>query len=215
MKTPTYSVIVPIRNESESLPQLFDELSVALRGRKYEVIAVDDASGHVDHFGKWEALRTGIAYAAGSIIITMDSDLQDDPRELSKLLAKLNDGYDVVSGWRKNRQDPAYKVMLTKFANVIVSRLTGYPFHDFSSPMKVYRKEALEELPKEGSLLRYSYLLSHQLGLRIAEMPVSHRPRLYGQSKFGVVKYFRIFYDLVLIFLLFSGSGRLNAHRKS
>lgn len=214
MKTPTYSVILPIRNEEASLPELFDEIEKAFAQKKYEIIAVDDASGRADHFGKWEALRTGIAYAAGSIIITMDSDLQDDPRELSKLLAKLNDGYDVVSGWRKNRQDPRYKVVLTTLANTIISWLTGYQFHDFSSAMKVYRKEALEELPKEGSLLRYSFLLAHTLGLRIVEVPVMHRPRLYGQSKFGIVKYFRIFYDLVLIFLLFSGSGRLS-HRKS
>lgn len=203
MKTPTYSVIVPIRNESESLPQLFDELSVALRGRRYEVIAVDDASTdgslqilrqigkntpsfrilHLPkHLGKWTALRTGLAAAKGPVIITMDADLQDDPRELPKLFTTLNRGFDIVSGWRKDRQDPAYKIILTNIANWVVSRMTHHEFHDFSAPMKAYRKQALGALPKEGSLLRYSFLLAHQLGLRIAEVTVNHRPRMYGRS---------------------------------
>jgi len=235
MKTPTYSVIVPIRNESESLPQLFDELSVALRGRRYEVIAVDDASTdgslqilrqigkntpslriiHIPkHLGKWAALRTGLAAAKGPVIITMDADLQDDPRELPKLFTKLNQGFDIVSGWRNNRRDRYYKIALTKFANAIITLVTGHRFYDFSSAMKAYRKEALMELPQEGSLLRYSFLLAHKLGLRIVEVPVVHRPRLYGQSKFGIIKYIRILYDLILILLLFSGSGRIS-HRKS
>ncbi|MCX6792358.1 MAG: glycosyltransferase family 2 protein [Candidatus Gottesmanbacteria bacterium] len=198
-----YSVILPIRNEEESLPQLFDEIEQTFRGKSYEIIAVDDASGHADHFGKWEALRTGIARAKGSIIITMDSDLQDDPKELPILLTTLNQGFDIVSGWRKNRQDPFYKIVLTRFANIL------YGFHDFSSPYKVYRKEALAKLPKDGSLLRYSFLFARTFGLHIAEVPVAHRARLYGQSKFGIIKYVRIFYDLILIRLLFCGSNRI------
>jgi len=198
-----YSVILPIRDENQSLPQLFDEIEQTFKGVTYEIIAVDDASGYTDHIGKWAALREGIGRAKGQIIITMDADLQDDPRELPKLLKKLDEGYDVVSGWRKDRRDPQYKILLTRLANAI------YGFRDFSSPMKVYRKSALTKLPKEGSLLRYSFLLAHQLGFKIAEVPVAHRARIYGKSKFGIVKYFRIFYDLILLSLLFRGSGKL------
>lgn len=198
-----YSIVLPIRNEAQSLPQLFDEIEQTFRSLPYEIIAVDDASGYADHPGKWEALRAGINRAKGSVIITMDADLQDDPRQLPKLLKKLDEGYDIVSGWRKNRQDPAYKKVLTRLANII------YGFRDFASPMKVYRRKALEDLPKEGSLLRYSFLFGHKLGFRVTEVPVAHRPRLYGRSKFGVIKYFRIFYDLILLSMLFRGSGKL------
>ncbi len=198
-----YSIILPVRDEDASLPQLFTEIEHTFAGKKYEIVAVDDASGYTDHFGKWEALRTGIERAKGSIIITIDSDLQDDPRELPKLLKKLDEGYDIVSGYRMRRHDPQYKIVLTRLANFI------YKFNDFSSPMKVYRKDVLDRLPKEGSLLRYSLLLARQLHLKIVEVPVAHRPRKYGQSKFGIVKYFRIFYDLILISLLFRGSGKL------
>jgi len=198
--TATYSIVLPIRDEDASLPQLFDEIEQAFSGTTYEIIAVDDASGLADHGGKWEALRTGIERAKGSVIITMDSDLQDDPKEIQKLLLP---GFDVVSGWRKNRQDPYYKIFLTRLANTI------FGFKDFASPMKVYRREALDKLPKEGNLLRYSFLFARQLGLKTAEVPVVHRARLYGRSKFGIIKYFRILYDMILLSLLFSGSGRI------
>jgi len=190
-----YSIILPIHNEDESLPQLFGEIEQAFTGKKYEIIAVEDCIGN-----KWEALRIGIERAKGDSIITMDADLQDDPGEIKKLLIT---GYDVVSGWRKNRQDPLYKILLTRLANSI------YGFHDFSSPMKVYRKSALDRLPKEGALLRYSYLFAHKYGLKITEVPVAHRARIYGKSKFGIVKYFRILYDLLLIRLFFWGSNRV------
>lgn len=229
MHIPVYSIILPIRNERESLPELFTELARAMQGKWYEIIAVDDASTdgsrrvlktfatHMPlrvirfptRLGKWTALRAGIAIARGQIIITMDADLQDDPKDISKLVKKLNEGYDVVSGFRKNRQDAPYKIILTKFANVVVSLLTTYRFQDFSSSMKMYRKTALADLPKEGSLLRYSLLFARKSTLRVKEIAVTHRKRLYGVSKFGFVKYIRIFYDLFLILLLFSGSGRV------
>lgn len=190
-----YSIILPIRNEEESLPQLFDEIEQAFAGKRYEVIAVEDCIGN-----KWEALRTGIEHAKGNIIITMDADLQDDPREVIKLLIP---GYDIVSGRRCPRRDPVYKIVLTRIANIILG------FHDFASPYKVYTRRALSLLPKEGSFLRYSFLFARKMGLRTLEVPVVHRERLYGKSKFGIVKYFRIFYDLILISLLFRGSGRI------
>jgi glycosyltransferase involved in cell wall biosynthesis len=230
MQKPIYSIIIPVRNEAESLPQLCMELSHAMHGKSYEIIAVDDTStdGSLEalrssskrlsiqiipmphHEGKWAALRTGMARARGSVIITMDADLQDDPQQLPKLIAQMNTGkYAVVSGWRKNRQDPAYKTFLTRTANIGISILTRHRFHDFSSPMKLYQKKFLTEIPKEGSMIRYSFLLAYRLGLPITEVPIIHRKRIYGQSKFGVIKYARILYDLVLLSLLFRGSGKL------
>jgi glycosyltransferase involved in cell wall biosynthesis len=211
MEQPVYSVIIPIHNEAESLPILLREL-----GKRYEIIVVDDrstdSSGRYatlllpQRAGKWAALRAGIAKAKGRVIITMDGDLQDDPREIPKLLKKLDEGYDIVSGWRKVRRDPLYKIFLTRIANTI------YGFRDFSSPYKIYRREVLSLLPTEGSLLRYSLLFGRKLHLKIAEIPVAHRPRRFGNSKFGLLKYFRIFWDLVLITLLFSGSGQIEDH---
>lgn len=204
-----YSIVLPIRNEDASLPQLFAEIEQTFRRKRYEVIAVDDASGYTDHFGKWEALRTGIARARGDVIITLDSDLQDDPRELPKLINTLNEGYDIVSGWRKDRQDDWYKITISQLGNSMISLFAHKKFYDLNAPMKVYRRKALMGLPREGSLLRFSLLFAHTLGYRTAEISVRHRRRLYGTSKFGLVKYFRILYDSLLIFFLFSGSGRI------
>lgn len=212
MKSSVYSVVIPVHNEVDSIPILLREL-----GRRGEIIIVDDCSTDgssryaairlLSRQGKWAALRAGIAKTHSEVIIVMDGDLQDDPREIPKLICKLDKGYDIVSSWRKNRQDPSYKILLTRAANIIL----GY--RDFSSPFKAYRREALAQLPQEGSFLRYSLLFAKKLRLRVAEVPVGHRPRRFGSSKFGILKYFRIFWDLLFITLLFTGSGRLGDHR--
>lgn len=225
-----YSWVLPIRNEALSLPQLLKEIRSAMSGKRFEIIAVDDAStdetGQVlnrfskkvpqlklitfaSHQGKWAALSAGFKKAKGEIIIASDSDLQDDPGEVKKLLRKLLEGYDVVSGWRKVRNDPLYKVFISNFGNVIVSLITGSVCKDLNSPFKVYRRLALGQIPKQGSFLRFSLLFAKILGFKTAEVPITHRARLYGNSKFGVVKYVRIMYDLILVLLLFSGSGRI------
>lgn len=230
MKKLYYSIILPIRNEDQSLPQLFDEIEQTFRGKPHEVIAIDDASTdqslqtlrkiaknspsrriiHLgEHLGKWAAIRAGIAKAHGDIIVTIDSDLQDDPKEILRLLPVLNRGYDVVSGWRKLRQDDWYKIVISNLGNALISLLARKKFHDLNAPMKVYRRIALMGLPREGSLLRFSLLFAHKLGYQTAEVSVRHRNRRYGKSKFGVIKYFRILYDSLLIFFLFSGSGRI------
>ncbi|MBI3380344.1 glycosyltransferase family 2 protein [Candidatus Gottesmanbacteria bacterium] len=257
-----YSWILPIKNEEQVLPKLIKDLKRAMRGRSYEIIAVDDASddnsyesllsaevGH-DFFphlpnslhssairrtrgaqgggraqkvwpsrrllvirlsspqGKWAALREGIKVAKGEIIITSDSDWQDDPKEVKELLAKLK-SHDLVSGWRKVRHDPFLKILISRGGNYLVSILYKKDFKDLNSPFKVYRRNVVESIPKDGSLLRYSMLFAHKMGYKTIEVPVTHRPRIYGKSKFGVIKYLRIIYDILLIFLLFSGSGRL------
>ncbi|MDP3973338.1 MAG: glycosyltransferase family 2 protein [Candidatus Daviesbacteria bacterium] len=232
----TYSWILPIKNEAESLPQLLEEITQVMRDKKYsskgrpasgwEIIAVNDASTDsslsilksftavkiltfASPQGKWAALKAGFEAAQGQIIITSDSDLQDDPNEMRKLLTKFNQGYDLVSGWRKTRQDIFYKVWISNLGNKFASILNGHRFHDLNSPFKIYQREVLENIPQEGSLLRFSNLFAKKLGYKVSEVPIIHRPRLYGRSKFGIVKYLRIIYDLFLVMLLFTGSGRL------
>lgn len=230
MKRPLYSWVFPCYNEAASLAQLVAEIARAMGGVRYEIIAVDDGSldttGRVlrsaaartpllrimtlpTRQGKWIALATGIARARADRVITLDSDLQDDPGEVNKLLKKLDDGYDVVSGWRNRRRDAWYKVWISALGNGLISRLTRRTWHDLNAPFKVYRREVLAQIPTHGSLLRFSLLFAHNLGFRVTEVPIRHRPRQFGVSKFGLVKYLRILYDLCLVLLLFSGSGRI------
>lgn len=230
MVTVKHSWVLPVYNEAQSLPQLLEEIKQVERSGSFEIIAVDDASTDEStrllrelakttpqlkvlslnsRQGKWAALLAGFKASNGEIVIILDSDLQDNPKEAGKLLSKLKQGYDLTSGWRKIRHDPPYKVLISNLGNFLVSALTKETFHDLNSPFKLYRKEVLESLPKQGSMLRFSMLFAERLGYKVAEVPINHRPRVYGQSKFGVIKYIRILYDLILIMLLFSGSGRL------
>ncbi len=230
MKEITFSWVLPIKNEAESLPQLFNEIHEVMGRQNFEIIAVNDASTdqtyavlkkvkqnipqlkivHFDsHQGKWAALTAGIKRAKGEIIITLDSDLQDNPKQVRRLLQKLNEGFDIVSSWRKKRCDPYYKVIISQLGNRILSMLSKKQFKDVNSPFKVYRKNVLSNVPREGTLLRFAILFAHKAGYRVIEVPVIHRPRIYGKSKFGVIKYLRILYDLCLVLLLFSGSGRI------
>lgn len=257
-----YSWILPVKNEAQSLPQLISEIAQVMHSvipmkigiYNYEIIAINDASKDTSlttltslttkfrqlklisfkfQQGKWAALRAGFAASRGEIIITSDSDLQDDPKELPRLLAKLvpssslrgprasrggrsnlsHLGYDLVSGARLKRYDPPYKVILSKLGNYLASILTGRTFKDLNSSFKVYKRQVIDALPKEGSLLRFALFFADKLGYKVVEVPIAHRPRLFGQSKFGIVKYLRIIYDLILILLLFSGSGRIRKNK--
>ncbi len=225
-----YSWILPIKNEALSLSQILPEITHAMKNKNFEIIAVDDASNDNSltilkslssqipqlkianfktHQGKWAALRAGFDSSKGQFIITSDSDLQDDPMQIHKLFKKLNSGFDLVSGWRNIRYDPYYKVLISRLGNNLASLLTGKNYKDLNSPFKVYRKDLIDNLPSQGSLLRFSMLFACKLGYKVTEVPIHHRPRLYGKSKFGLLKYIRILYDLILISLLFSGSGRI------
>ncbi|OGE42241.1 hypothetical protein A3B45_04405 [Candidatus Daviesbacteria bacterium RIFCSPLOWO2_01_FULL_39_12] len=226
-----YSWILPVKNEDQSLPQLITEIGRAMKKRSgWEIIAINDGSEDLSPItltylssltpqlklinfrtaqGKWAALRAGFEVARGRIIITSDSDLQDDPLEVNKLLAKINHGFDLVSGWRKIRYDSSYKRWISRFGNQLAAILSGQPFLDLNSSFKVYKREVLAEIPKHGSLLRFSLLFAKKLGFKVCEVSVNHRPRTYGKSKFGLVKYLRIIYDLILVMLLFTGSGRV------
>lgn len=234
-----YSWILPIWNEVSSLPQLVDEIARVMRGKSYEIVAVDDGSTdetkrvllglarrrthripfvHLillflpSHLGKWAALRAGLTRARGDILITLDADLQDDPNEAMKLIEKLKEGYDLVSGWRRDRKDSLYKIVISRMGNSLVSLLFGRQYHDLNAPMKAFRQSILAHLPHEGSLFRFSLLFADQLGFKTIEVPIRHHPRIYGRSKFGLIKYLRILYDLLLIRLLFTGSSRLSSH---
>lgn len=223
-----YSWILPIRDEARSLPQLIREIGAVMARDRYEVICVDDGSrdstdrtlkrlrrnhsplrilSFRDPVGKWAALDRGIRSARGGIIITIDADLQDDPREVRVLLRMVQKGYDLVSGWRRPRHDPVMIVTLSRLGNWLVSRVTRRAYHDLNSPMKVYRRAVLDHLPRVGTLLRFSLLFADELGFCTIEVPVVHRPRRWGTSKFGTRKYLRIFYDFLLVRLLFWGSG--------
>ena len=230
MKPIVYSWILPIKNEAESISQLFKEIKKVMSGRRFELIAINDASKDntlsilkslnsqtpqlkIIHFpthqGKWAVLLAGFKASKGQVIITSDSDLQDDPKEVKKMIEKINSGYDLVSGWRKIRHDAFYKVLISRLGNILASYLTGRHFKDLNSSFKVYRREILDNLPNQGSLLRFTCVFANKLGYKVAEVPINHRPRIFGKSKFGIIKYLRILYDLILISLLFSGSGRI------
>lgn len=235
MKHIRYSVVFPVYNEAQGLTQLTHEVVRVMDGKRYEIIAVNDGSTDASlsmlkeiekstpslqvihlptRLGKWSALILGIKKAQGDIIITLDSDLQDDPGQLPVLFHALKKDTDVSSGWRKGRMDPWYKVTISHLGNLFVSYCTGRVWHDLNAPMKVYRRGVFATIPLAGSLLRFSLLFASKTGFRVVEVPIKHRPRVYGNSKFGLIKYLRILYDTALVLLLFTGSGSIRKTSK-
>jgi glycosyltransferase involved in cell wall biosynthesis len=220
---PHISIVVPLMNEEESLRELFTLIKETMQRMKmsYEIIFIDDGSTdrsfevitalHTEYpkiikairfrrnFGKSAALSAGFKEAQGEFIITMDADLQDDPNEIPSLIETLGDSYDLVSGWKKNRQDSAIFTFPSHIANSITSRLTGLRIHDLNCGLKVYRKIVAKELKIYGDLYRYIPILTHQAGFRVGEKIVQHHPRKYGRSKYTVGKFYRGFLDLLTI----------------
>lgn len=217
---PAISVVVPAYNEAESLAELQRELAAALDafGRPWEVVYVDDGSrdgtdraiealAAADprvrgvslrrNFGKSAALATGFRLARGAWIMTMDADLQDDPAELPKLAAKLEEGYDLVSGWKQKRRDPWTKTLPSRLFNAVTSRVAGVRLHDFNCGFKLYRREVAESVEVYGELHRFVPALAHWAGFRVGEVAVHHRPRRYGRSKFGAARFVNGFLDLL------------------
>jgi glycosyltransferase involved in cell wall biosynthesis len=217
------SVIVPLYNEEESLRELHRELREALgrMGRRYEMIFVDDGSTdnsygvlrdlkRMDHkhvrivrfrrnYGKSAALSVGFEKAAGRSVITLDADLQDDPAEIPNLLKKMSEGYDLVSGWKRIRRDPISKTIPSRFFNFVTGVMTGIRIHDFNCGLKAYRREVVKSVKVYGELHRYVPVLAHWEGFRIGEIPVQHRKRKYGKTKFGVTRFWRGFLDLLTV----------------
>jgi len=220
------SVVVAVLDEEESIRPLFSALDEVLDslGREYEIIFVDDGSEdssfeilkslyendreHVRviqfrrNFGKTAALTAGFRQARGGVVITLDADLQDDPTEIPGLLDKLNEDYDLVVAWRYERQDPLSKRLPSKIANAAVSVLTGVRLHDLNCGFKAYRREVVQDLKLYGELHRFIPVLAHWRGYRVTEQKVVHRPRQYGQSKYGFERLGRSFLDFGMVLFL-------------
>ena len=226
------SLVIPVYNEQENLPLLFDAIQKAMLPLKlkWEVILVDDGSRdetlrilrqqakkdprHVRaisfrrNFGQTAAIAAGIDYAKGNIIVLLDADLQNDPADIPLLLAKLNEGYDLVSGWRKNRKDNALTRNLpSMIANWIISRVTGVYLHDYGCTLKAYRRGSLEGFRLYGEMHRFIPVYASSVGARIAEIPVNHRPRKFGKTKYGLERTVKVMLDLFTVkFLISYGS---------
>lgn len=220
------SIVVPIYNEVESLPQLVEAItsSVDATGLDYELICVDDGSkdGSTEllkqltqtypnlravllrrNYGQTAAMAAGFNYATGHAIVTLDGDLQNDPADIPVVLDKLNEGYDLVSGWRKNRQDAALTRLLpSKIANWLIGRATGVKLHDYGCSLKAYRTELVADMNLYGELHRFLPALAFIEGARITEIPVRHHARKHGSSKYGLGRTFRVVLDLFTVFFM-------------
>lgn len=226
------SVVIPLYNEEESVPQLYEELTATLEatGHPYEIIVVDDGSSDssFDHlqrlheldprlkvirfrrnFGQTAAFAAGFDAARGDVIVTLDADLQNDPADIPRLLTKANEGYDVVSGWRVKRRDPFHRRLPSQVANWLISRVTGVRLHDYGCSLKVYRREVVKNIRLYGELHRFIPAIASWMGVSIAEIPVNHRPRSFGRSKYGTVtRTVKVFLDLLTVRFLLSYATR-------
>lgn len=228
------SIIVPVLNEAESLPQLHREIvaSCGAAAIDFEVIFIDDGSTDASwstigrlsaedprvsgirfrrNFGKAAALTAGMRAARGAVLMMMDADLQDDPAEIPAFLAKLDEGFDVVNGWKQRRLDPWHKVYPSRVFNGMVGRLTGLKLHDHNCGLKAFRREVAGEIRIYGELHRFIPVLAHARGFRVTELSVNHRPRQHGHSKYGVKRFLRGFLDLLTVKFL-TGFGQRPQH---
>ena len=238
------SLVVPVYNEEENLPLLHEAIQQALTsiGKAWEVIFVDDGSRdkslsvletlvqqdpeHVRvvvfrrNFGQTAAITAGVDYALGDTIILLDADMQNDPADIPLLLAKLDEGYDLVSGWRKDRQDNRFtRTLPSNLANGLISQVTGVHLHDYGCTLKAYRRDALEGFRLYGEMHRFIPVFAHSVGARITEIPVRHHPRKFGVAKYGLERTVKVLLDLFTVkFLLdyshkpmrlFGGTGML------
>lgn len=229
---PVLSVVVPIYNEEESIPHLYRRLTDALErfGKPYEVIAVDDGSR--DHsfallseiaaqdrrwrvvrfrrnFGQTAAFSAGFDRAQAPVVITIDADLQNDPEDIGKLMAKIDEGFDVVSGWRERRQDPFLNRRLpSMIANRLISWATGVHLHDYGCSLKAYRTEVVRGIRLYGELHRFIPAIASWQGIEVAEIPVNHEARRFGSSKYGISRTLRVVLDLLTVRFLLSYGTR-------
>ena len=217
------SIVIPVYNEEESLPRLLDELHQALRptGRAYELILVDDGSQDRSYevlteravrdpslvvlrfrrnFGQTAALQAGLDEARGDIVVTMDADLQNDPADIPMMLDRLDEGYDLVAGWRADRKDAFINRRLpSMIANRIISSTTGVHLHDYGCTLKVMRREVAKELRLYGEMHRFIPAIASWVGARTLEVKVNHRARQFGQSKYGIGRTLRVVLDLLTV----------------
>ena len=217
------SVVAPIYNELENIPRLYEQLSAVLEriGREYEIILVDDGSTDGSsaelsrlaakdervkivefrrNYGQTEAMAAGIQVAEGELIVTIDGDLQNDPADIPTLIDKIEDGYDLVHGWRKDRQDAFWtRCLPSKMANWLISRVTGFPIHDLGCTLKIMRRDIAQELELHGEMHRFIPILAYQRGARCAEIVTRHHHRRFGVSKYGLGRTIRVLLDLITV----------------
>jgi glycosyltransferase involved in cell wall biosynthesis len=223
---PELSIVVPLYNEAESLQPLVEQLLAALRplGRSFELVLVDDGSSddtaavlrHLAaqtpelvavllrrNYGQTPAMSAGFDASRGALIVTLDGDLQNDPADIPLLLERLEQGYDLVSGWRHQRQDPAMSRKLpSRVANRLIARVTGVRLHDYGCSLKAYRRELVEDMNLYGELHRFLPALAFIEGARISEVKVNHRARSFGSSKYGIDRTFRVLMDLLTVWFM-------------
>jgi len=227
------SLIVPVYNEEENLPILFEAIRQALQPlpHDWEVVFVDDGSqdgslaalrilaekdaAHVRvvilrrNFGQTAAIAAGIDHAGGEIIVLLDADMQNDPADIPMILAKLDEGYDVVSGWRKDRKDTFItRTLPSHLANSLISWVTGVHLHDYGCTLKAYRREVLTGFRLYGEMHRFIPVYAHAVGARIAEVPVRHHPRQHGNAKYGLERTLKVLLDLFTVKFLLSYSAK-------
>ena len=225
MSSVELSIVIPVLNERQTVPGLFDELQIACAsvGRSWEAVFVDDGStdgswevleglaqAHPEisavklrrNFGKSAALAVGFAHTQGDVVVTLDGDGQDDPAEIPALLRELDSGYDLVSGWKRERRDPALRRWASRLFNGVTSRLSGVRMHDLNCGLKAYRGDCARSLEIYGELHRFTPVLAAQEGWRVGEIPVNHRPRRHGRSRYGPERYARGLFDLITVLFI-------------
>ena len=224
-ESPEISIVIPLFNEEESLSELQEKITAVLENLKksYEIIFIDDGSTDRSYqvleslhqkdrrirvyqfrknFGKSAGLACGFQMAQGQYVITMDADLQDDPEEILNLIQKLDEGFDLVSGWKKKRHDPFIKRNTSKIFNKVTGWISGLKIHDFNCGLKAYRNEVVKEMQVYGQLHRFIPVLAHWQGFRVGEMVVKHHPRKYGKTKFGLFRFAAGLLDLFTVIFL-------------
>lgn len=221
------SIVIPVFNEEENIPRLVEAITSAMAGAglEYEAIFVDDGSSDQSflklqeaaatdprikvirfrrNFGQTAAMAAGFNASVGDIVVPMDGDLQNDPLDIPRLVAAIHEGYDVVSGWRKDRKDTFINRKLpSMLANNLISRMTGVHLHDYGCTLKAYRREVLDGISLYGEMHRFVPALASQVGAKVSEIPVNHHPRMFGTSKYGISRTVRVVLDLMTVkFLL-------------
>jgi len=227
---PHLSLVVPVFNEADSLPDLQRRIVEAMEGTDYEVLYVDDGSTDASlsvltdiqktcprvrlisfrrNFGQTAALSAGFRYARGAIIVPLDADGQNDPADIPRLVKKLDDGFDIVSGWRKERKDnPVTRTLPSRIANWLIGKITGVYLHDYGCTLKAYRAESIQHIRLYGEMHRFIPALARWGGGRVTEMVVNHRPRTAGKTKYGLSRTFKVVLDLMTIKFLASFSTK-------
>jgi glycosyltransferase involved in cell wall biosynthesis len=230
--SPELSLVIPLRNESPNIQELYREVTAALEqwGRSYEVVAIDDGSTDDSfdqlsriqqrdprwriirfrrNFGQTAAFAAGFRHARGRLIATSDGDLQNDPRDLPEMIRRIEEGVDIACGWRRDRKDPWLTRRLpSEFANRLISFSTGVKLHDYGCSLKVFRADVVKPLKLYGEMHRFLPAIASEMGVKIAEVVVNHRPRRHGTSKYGLSRTFRVILDLITVKFLLSYSTR-------